>query len=60
MNLADTIRSTLVPIHREGYPFIAGFTVGTLVLGLVWGPLFWIGLILTGWWRLLPNGGNPI
>lgn len=49
MNLADTIRSTLVPIHREGYPFIAGFAVGTLVLGLVWGPLFWIGLILTGW-----------
>lgn len=49
MNLVDTIRSTLVPIHREGYPFIAGFAAATLVLGLLWGPLFWIGLILTGW-----------
>jgi phosphatidylserine decarboxylase len=49
MNLAETIRSTLVPIHREGYPFIAAFAGVSLVLGLIWGPLFWIGLILTGW-----------
>jgi phosphatidylserine decarboxylase len=49
MNLADTIRSTLVPIHREGYPFIAAFAGASLVLGLIWEPLFWIGLILTGW-----------
>lgn len=49
MSLADTIRSTLVPIHREGYPFIAGFAVASLVLGLIWEPLFWIGLLLTAW-----------
>lgn len=49
MSLADTIRSTLVPIHREGYPFIAGFAVGALVLALIWGPLFWVGLLLTAW-----------
>jgi len=49
MNLADTIRSTLVPIHREGYPFIAAFAVVSLVLGLLWGPLFWIGLVFTAW-----------
>ncbi|MBX3529919.1 MAG: phosphatidylserine decarboxylase [Rhizobiaceae bacterium] len=49
MSLADTIRKTLVPIHREGYPFIAAFGVATLVLGLLWGPLFWIGLLLTAW-----------
>ena len=49
MSLADTVRRTLVPIHREGYPFIAGFVVGTVVLALIWGPLFWIGLILTAW-----------
>lgn len=49
MSLTDTIRNTMVPIHREGYPFIAGFAVATLVLGLLWGPLFWIGLILTAW-----------
>lgn len=49
MSLTDTIRNTLVPIHREGYPFIAGFAVASIVLGLLWEPLFWIGLILTGW-----------
>lgn len=49
MSLADTIRKTLVPIHREGYPFIAAFAVASLLLGLLWGPLFWIGLVLTAW-----------
>ena len=49
MSLADTIRNTLVPIHREGYPFIACFLVGSLILGLIWEPLFWIGLLLTAW-----------
>ena len=49
MSLTDTIKNTLVPIHREGYPFIAGFFVGSLLLGLIWEPLFWIGLVLTIW-----------
>ena len=49
MSLADTIRKTLVPIHREGYPFIAAFAIAAVVLGLLWQPLFWIGLILTAW-----------
>lgn len=49
MSLADTIRNTLVPIHREGWPFIAGFALVTIVLGFIWQPLFWIGLILTAW-----------
>lgn len=49
MSVAESIRKTLVPIRSEGYPFIAGFAVATLVLGALWGPLFWIGLILTLW-----------
>lgn len=49
MSLADTIKNTLVPIHREGWPFIAGFAAVTLLLGLFSGFLFWIGLILTAW-----------
>ena len=49
MNLVDTIRSTLVPIHREGYPFIGAFAVATIVLGLIWWPLFWICLFPTAW-----------
>lgn len=49
MSLVDSVRNALVPIHREGYPFIAAFGLATLVLGLLWQPLFWIGLILTAW-----------
>jgi phosphatidylserine decarboxylase len=49
MSLADTIKKTLVPIHPEGYKFIAIFAVVTILLGFLWQPLFWIGLILTGW-----------
>lgn len=49
MSLTDTIRNTFVPIHREGYPFIAGFFVVSLLLGWLWTPLFWVGLVLTVW-----------
>lgn len=38
-----------LPIHREGWPFIALFALGAVLLGLLWEPLGWIGLILTGW-----------
>lgn len=49
MSLTDTIRRTFVPIHREGYPFIAAFAVASLVLWLLSPYLFFIGLILTAW-----------
>ncbi|BCH25853.1 phosphatidylserine decarboxylase proenzyme [Mesorhizobium sp. L-8-10] len=49
MSIADTIRNAFVPIHREGYPFIAAFAAATLVLALLSYTLFWIGLILTAW-----------
>ena len=49
MSLVDTVRNALVPVHREGYPFIAGFAAVTLVLGYFSTHLFWIGLILTAW-----------
>jgi len=45
----DTITSILVPIHREGYRFIAIFAVVTLVLFWIATPLGWIGVILTAW-----------
>ena len=46
MSLVDTVRNAFVPIRPEGYPFIAGFAVVTVFLGLFSGFLFWIGLIL--------------
>jgi phosphatidylserine decarboxylase len=49
MTLIDTIRNTLVPIHREGWPFIAAFGAAAVLLGLFSTNLFWIGLILTAW-----------
>jgi phosphatidylserine decarboxylase len=42
MSVAGSIKSVLVPIHREGIKFIAAFALVTLFL-------FWIGLHLIGW-----------
>ncbi|AZO08996.1 phosphatidylserine decarboxylase [Mesorhizobium sp. M3A.F.Ca.ET.080.04.2.1] len=49
MTLLDSVKNTFVPIHREGYPFIAAFAAATLFLGYFSSVLFWIGLILTAW-----------
>ena len=48
-SIFDTIRNALVPVHREGWPFVAAFFVASIVMGWIWDPLFWIGLLLTGW-----------
>jgi phosphatidylserine decarboxylase len=49
MSVLASIRSQIVPIHREGYPFIGGFAVLALILFFLWSPLGWIGAILTAW-----------
>ena len=52
MDFADlftTIRASIVPIHRQGWPFIAAFFVASIILGWLWDPLFWIGMGLTLW-----------
>ena len=49
MSLINTVRNTLVPVHKEGYPFIAGFFIVSLLLGLLWEPLMWAGFVLTAW-----------
>ena len=44
------MRVPVIPsLHREGWVFVAIFLVSTLVLGLMWDVLGWIGLFLTGW-----------
>ncbi len=45
-NVFDTL---LVPIRREGWPFIAGFAVVALMLWYVASPLGWMGAALTLW-----------
>ena len=47
MSVLASIRSQIVPIHREGYPFIGAFAVLALLLFFLWSPLGWIGAILT-------------
>lgn len=49
MSVFDSIRRQIAPVHPQGYIFIAGFAALTLLLGWLWQPLGWIGLILTGW-----------
>lgn len=52
MSIAASIRSQMVPIHREGYPFIGIFALVTLILFWLWQPLGWLGLALTIWCAL--------
>jgi phosphatidylserine decarboxylase len=49
MSVLKSVRDSLAPIHPEGYIFLAGFVVATLVLGWLWEPLFSIGLFATLW-----------
>ncbi len=49
MSILDSIRKPFVPIHREGWPFIAIFVVVANLLAWIWGPLGWIGAFLTAW-----------
>lgn len=43
------MKTVLVPIHREGWPFITLFAIITLVLGLIWSPFWVVGGVLTLW-----------
>jgi phosphatidylserine decarboxylase len=49
MSVIASVRRSLAPIHPEGYIFVAGFAVATLILWWIWSPLGWIGLIATAW-----------
>ena len=49
MPQAGSISSILTPIHRAGWPFIALFFVISCLLGLLWTPLLWLGMVLTAW-----------
>jgi phosphatidylserine decarboxylase len=49
MSLVDTIKHSFVPIHREGHKFIVAFFAVSVILGFLWMPLFWVGMVLTAW-----------
>jgi phosphatidylserine decarboxylase len=49
MSIINSIRSQIAPIHPEGYPFIGGFALVSLVLFWLWTPLGWLGVVATAW-----------
>ncbi|WP_273789149.1 phosphatidylserine decarboxylase [Bartonella sp. ML70XJBT] len=49
MSILQSVHNSFVSIHKEGYPFIVAFFVISLILGWIWSPLFWCGLVLTVW-----------
>jgi phosphatidylserine decarboxylase len=52
MSIANSIRAQIPPVHPEGYPFIGGFALASLILFWIWTPLGWIGTVLTVWCAL--------
>jgi phosphatidylserine decarboxylase len=50
MSIVRSVTSSLVPVHREGWPFLAGFAVLALLLfWLHWSLPAWIVVVLTLW-----------
>jgi len=49
MSIVDSIRSQLTPIHPEGYPFIGGFALVSLIFFWLWSPLGWLATVATLW-----------
>jgi phosphatidylserine decarboxylase len=49
MSVIGSIRSQFSPIHPEGYPFVGGFALVSLVLFWLWPPLGWLSTIATLW-----------
>jgi phosphatidylserine decarboxylase len=49
MSVLASIRSQFTPIHPEGYSFIGGFALLSLVLFWIWPPLGWLGTAATAW-----------
>jgi len=49
MSVINSIRSQFAPIHPQGYPFVGGFALASLILFFLWTPLGWIGTLATAW-----------
>ncbi|MEO1701619.1 MAG: phosphatidylserine decarboxylase [Pseudomonadota bacterium] len=49
MTILNTITKAFVPVHKEGWPFIAIFFVAAVVAGQLWDPFLYLGLVLTAW-----------
>lgn len=52
MSIASSIRGQIPPIHPQGYSFVGGFALVSLILFWLWTPLGWLGTLLTIWCAL--------
>jgi len=49
MSVVQSIRASLVPVRREGAPFIAAAVVVAVAGLFLWQPLFWVAAIVAAW-----------
>jgi len=45
----NMLKMVAVPMHKAGRKFVAIFSIVTVLLGLVWMPLFWLGVGVLVW-----------
>ena len=48
-SLIDTITDSIVPVHSDGYKFLAIGAGVCLLLFLVWPPAAWVAVLITAW-----------
>jgi phosphatidylserine decarboxylase len=66
--VGEYLRQSAAPIHPAGWPFIAGGLAAAVLLGLLFAPLFWLGLLFTAWMayffrdppRVTPQGDDLV
>jgi phosphatidylserine decarboxylase len=49
MSMIGSIRAQLSPVHQEGYPFVGGFGLVSLILFWLWPPLGCLSAVATLW-----------
>ncbi len=48
-SILGSIKSMLVPVRPEGIPFLAVALFLSVFVGWFWAPIFWAGLLVSGW-----------
>jgi phosphatidylserine decarboxylase len=48
-SLIDTVTDSIVPVHNDGYKFLALGAAVTLLLFWLWPPVAWLAVLITAW-----------
>jgi len=49
MSIIKSVRAQLAPVHPEGYPYVGGLALVSLVLLWLWSPFGWLATFATLW-----------